>query len=73
MHVPFVQVMALRNMYACYSQHQMWHPMGQLMSTSGIQQGDGDPLGPLLFALLVLHCTHSKKISIGQPPVQRNA
>ena len=39
----------------CYSQHQkLWHPMGQLISASGVQQGD--PLGPLLFAL-VLHCT----------------
>ena len=38
----------------CYSQHQkLWHPMGQLISASGVQQGD--PLGPLLFAL-VLHC-----------------
>ena len=39
----------------CYSQHQkLWHPMGQLISASGVRQGD--PLGPLLFAL-VLHCT----------------
>ena len=39
----------------CYSQHQkLWHPMGQLISASGVQQGD--PLGPLLFAL-VLQCT----------------
>ena len=39
----------------CYSLHQkLWHPMGQLISASGVQQGD--PLGPLLFAL-VLHRT----------------
>ena len=30
----------------------MWHPMGQVSSQSGVQQGD--PLGPMLFAL-VLH------------------
>ena len=42
----------------CYSQHQkLWHPMGQLISASGVQQGDS--LGPLLFAL-VLHCTIHK-------------
>ena len=36
----------------CYSQHQyLWHPMGQLISASGVQQGD--PLGPLLFALVL--------------------
>ena len=37
----------------CYSvQPLLWHPMGHLSSESGVQQGD--PLGPLFFAL-VLH------------------
>ena len=37
----------------CYGVHPvLWHPMGRLSSESGVQQGD--PLGPLLFAL-VLH------------------
>ena len=37
----------------CYGVHPIiWHPMGHLSSESGVQQGD--PLGPLLFAL-VLH------------------
>ena len=37
----------------CYRVHPiLWHPMGHLSSESGVQQGD--PLGPLLFAL-VLH------------------
>ena len=37
----------------CYSvQPLLWHPMGYLSSESGVQQGD--PLGPLFFAL-VLH------------------
>ena len=34
----------------CYGSHPLlWHPLGQISSQSGIQQGD--PLGPLLFAL----------------------
>ena len=37
----------------CYGSHPfLWHPMCQLTSQSGIQQGD--PLGPFHFAL-VLH------------------
>ncbi|KAL5483977.1 hypothetical protein EMCRGX_G020399 [Ephydatia muelleri] len=37
----------------CYGSHSsLWHPMGQVSSQSGVQQGD--PLGPMLFAL-VLH------------------
>ena len=36
----------------CYSQHpKLWHPVGSIFSASGIQQGD--PLGPLLFALVL--------------------
>eukprot|EP00731_Ephydatia_muelleri_P016164 Em0009g588a len=35
----------------CYGS-SLWHPMGQVSSQSGVQQGD--PLGPMLFAL-VLH------------------
>ena len=37
----------------CYGQHsKLWHQLGQLVSAASVQQGD--PLGPLLF-LLVLH------------------
>ena len=37
----------------CYGSHSwLWHPMGKISSQSGVQQGD--PLGPMLFAL-VLH------------------
>ena len=37
----------------CYGSHpELWHPMSHLSSQSGVQQGD--PLGPMLFAL-VLH------------------
>ena len=36
----------------CYGSHPLlWHPLGQISSQSGIQQGD--PLGPLLFALVL--------------------
>ena len=39
----------------CYSNHQhLWHKLGELVSASGVQQGD--PLGPLLLSL-VLHAT----------------
>ena len=37
----------------CYGSHSiLWHSMGKISSQSGVQQGD--PLGPMLFAL-VLH------------------
>ena len=43
---------------SCYSNHQhlwhLWHILGELVSASGVQQGD--PLDPLLFSL-VLHAT----------------
>eukprot|EP00731_Ephydatia_muelleri_P004035 Em0002g211a len=36
----------------CYGQHPLlWSPMGTIMSESGVQQGD--PLGPLLFCLVL--------------------
>ena len=38
----------------CYgSRTSLFHPQGRIWSQSGVHQGD--PLGPLLFALLVLH------------------
>eukprot|EP00731_Ephydatia_muelleri_P000760 Em0001g760a len=36
----------------CYAAHPLlWHPMGRIFSETGVQQGD--PLGPLLFALVL--------------------
>eukprot|EP00731_Ephydatia_muelleri_P017175 Em0010g273a len=36
----------------CYGTHPLlWHPLGRISSESGVQQGD--PLGPLLFALVL--------------------
>ena len=36
----------------CYGSHPfLWHPLGMITSQSGVQQGD--PLGPMLFALVL--------------------
>ena len=36
----------------CYGYHpELWHPMGHLSSQTGVQQGD--PLGPMLFSLVL--------------------
>ena len=36
----------------CYRSHPLlWHSLGQLSSEAGVQQGD--PLGPLFFALVL--------------------
>eukprot|EP00731_Ephydatia_muelleri_P012305 Em0006g1199a len=36
----------------CYAAHPLlWHPMGRIFSETGVQQGN--PLGPLLFALVL--------------------
>ena len=38
----------------CYGSHPLlWHPLGQISSESEVQQGD--PLGPLLFALVLIN------------------
>ena len=45
----------------CYGSHPtLWHPLGQLSSETGVQQGD--PLGPLLISLVL----HKLVLSIAQ-------
>ena len=42
----------------CYGNHTfLFHPLGRIWSQSGVQQGD--PLGPMLFALVLHKLIHS--------------